>query len=311
MMHPAGTQAAHIAQLFRFFFWLCAAVYVITIAFSFAAFVKARRSAAASGGDTPGMKRAVGIASAITIVILVSLIGVSAATGHTVGTFAQHDPAQLEIDVVGHQWWWEVHYPDALVASHSITTANEIHIPIHTPVLLRLATRDVIHSLWIPRLHGKRDLIPGRNNKFWIEADEPGVYRGECAEFCGLQHANMAFVVTAERPEDFAKWKSAQSTGAPTPSTPEQMRGQEVFLASPCAKCHNITGIDASATLGPDLTHLASRPTLGAGTLVNNRGNLAGWVLNAQAIKPGAQMPPNELGAQQLNDLLAYLESLK
>ncbi len=202
-------------------------------------------------------------------------------------------------------------YPDPIVASHQIATANELHIPINTPVLLRLETRDVIHSLWIPNLHGKRDLIPGRVNKIWIQADQPGVYRGQCAEFCGLQHAHMSLIVVAEEPVKFAKWKSRQSEGARTPQTPEQIRGQQVFLGAPCANCHNITGIDASATLGPDLTHVRSRATIAAGMLLNTRGNLAGWITNAPAIKPGAQMPPNQLSAVELQDLLAYLDTLK
>ena len=178
-------------------------------------------------------------------------------------------------------------YPDALAPANQITDANEIHIPIHTPVLLRLDTRDVIHSLWIPNLHGKRDLIPGRVNKFWIQADTPGVYRGQCAEFCGYQHAHMALTVVAESPEDFAKWKSHMGEGAPTPMTPAQLRGQQVFLSAPCAKCHNILGLDAYGTLGPDLTHFRSRPTLAAGQLLNTRGNLAGWIIERAGDQAG------------------------
>lgn len=310
-LHPAGRQAAKIAHLHSLFTWLCIAIYVIVVAFVIAAYLRGHRNASPQRDDTPGMKRAVSAAAAITIVTLLLLVGASAATGHDIGTFAQNAPARLEIDVIGHQWWWEVHYPDALVPSRSFVTANEIHIPTHTPVLLRLATRDVIHSLWIPGLHGKRDLIPGRNNKLSIEADEEGIYRGQCAEFCGLQHAHMALIVTAESPAAFERWKSLQQRGGATPATPDRVRGQQVFLSAPCANCHNIEGSDASATLGPDLTHIASRSTLGAGTLMNNRGNLAGWIANAQAIKPGAQMPPNELSAQELHDLTAYLESLK
>ena len=310
-LHPAGPQAAKIAQLFWLFTGICVAVYVIVGAFVIAAYIRGRRNTAPDTADTPGMIRAVSAGAAITVITLLLLVGASAATGRDTGTFAQNEPAQLEIDITGHQWWWEVRYPDPLVPSHSFVTANEIHIPTHTPVLLRLATRDVIHSLWIPNLHGKRDLIPGRNNKFWIQADEEGVYRGQCAEFCGLQHAQMALVVRAETPEAYARWKSQQQSGAVTPRTPEEIRGQQVFLSAPCANCHNVTGTDASATLGPDLTHVASRPTLGAGTLINNRGNLSGWIANAQALKPGALMPPNQLSAAELNDLVAYMESLK
>ena len=144
-----------------------------------------------------------------------------------------------------------------------------------------------------------------------IQADRPGIYRGQCAEFCGLQHAHMALTVIAETPEEFARWKTNSGLGAPTPSTPEQLRGLQVFLRAPCGKCHNILGADAYGTIGPDLTHFRTRLTLGAGTLVNNRGNLAGWIIDAPAIKPGTVMPANQMEAGELQDLLAYLETLR
>ena len=312
-LDPAGSQAGHLANLWWIFFWVCTAFYIALIAFFFMAIRRGRRNSVAD--ESPETERRLGTAVwtalSISIVGLLALLVTSVAVGRTVGTFAAHEPGQLEIEVTGHQWWWEVKYPNALVPSHQIVTANEVHIPLHTPVLLRLDTRDVIHSLWIPNLHGKRDLIPGRVNKLWIEADRPGVYRGQCAEFCGLQHAHMALIVVAEEPEKFAEWKTRQSQGAPTPLTAQQARGLQVFLGAPCANCHNVLGIDAYATLGPDLTHFRSRPTLAAGTLLNTRGNLAGWITNAPAIKPGAQMPPNQLSATELQDLLAYLDTLK
>jgi cytochrome c oxidase subunit 2 len=312
-LHPAGPQAAPLANLWWWFFWICTIFYVVLLGFFFMAIVRGRRNTVpdVSEGTEKRLGSAVITALAISVVGLLGLLVASVAVGHEAGRAFAKNPGQLEIEVTGHQWWWEVKYPDALVPSHQIVTANEIHIPIHTPILLRLDTRDVIHSLWIPNLHGKRDLIPGRVNKFWIQADRPGVYRGQCAEFCGLQHAHMSLVVVSEKPEQFAEWKSHQSEGAPTPLTPQQARGQQVFLGAPCSNCHNITGIDASATLGPDLTHFRSRSTLAAGTLLNTRGNLAGWIANAPAIKPGAQMPPNQLSATELQDLLAYLDTLK
>lgn len=310
-LDPAGPQAASIAHLFWIFFWVSVAVYVVTLLFIAIAVVRGRRNAEPEIGHEQSLKMGVTAASVLTVLILFALLVASVATGSAIGTFGQDDPRQLEVNVVGHQWWWEIHYPDALDASASITDANEIHIPIHTKVLLRVQTADVVHSLWIPNLHGKRDLIPGRVNKIWIQADTPGVYRAQCAEFCGLQHANMALVVFAQRPEDFARWKTASSTGAVTPATASAARGQQVFLGAPCAKCHNIVGVDAYGSVGPDLTHIASRRTIGAGTLMNNRGNLAGWISNAPAIKPGVLMPPNVMSASELEDLLAYLESLR
>ena len=312
-LHAAGSQAAHIANVWWIFFWTCTAFYVVLMLFFVVALLRGRGNSAPDI-TKPTERRlgtAVGTALAISVVGLMALLITSVAAGRDVGRFAQDDPNQLEINITGHQWWWEVKYPNSLAPNQTIVTANEIHIPTHTPVLLRLDTRDVIHSLWIPNLHGKRDLIPGRVNKFWIEADQPGVFRGQCAEFCGMQHAHMALVVVAEEPEDFARWKSHQLEGAPTPLTPQQARGQQVFLGAPFANCHNAVGIDAYATLGPDLTHLRTRPTLAAGMLLNTRGNLAGWITNAPAIKPGTQMPPNQLSAAELQDLLAYLDTLK
>ena len=313
ILDPAGSQAQRIESLWWFFFWVCAVVYVAVLAFFFAAIARSRRNAAADATRPTEQKltRHVSVATAISVFGLLVLLVVSIRAGASIGTFAQNDPGQLEIEVTGHQWWWEIKYPDALSPYQQIVDANQIHIPINTKVLLRLDTRDVIHSLWIPNLHGKRDLIPGRVNKFWIEADRPGVFRGQCAEYCGLQHAHMSLSVVAQTPEAFARWKSQMSSGAPTPQTPQQARGQQVFLGAPCANCHNIVGVDAYATLGPDLTHFRSRPTLAAGTVLNTRANLAGWIANAPAIKPGAQMPPNQLSSSEMNDLLAYLDTLR
>jgi cytochrome c oxidase subunit II len=177
--------------------------------------------------------------------------------------------------------------------------------------VLELRSTDVIHSFWPPNLTGKRDLIPGKVNSLWFQADTPGVYRGQCAEFCGHQHAKMGFLVIADRPDSFATWLASQRDTASTPTTELTQRGQEVFLASSCVMCHTISGTPAGSRIGPDLTHLASRRTIAAGTLPNTRGNLAGWILNPQRIKPGTRMPPNQLNPADLQALLAYLESLK
>ena len=313
VVDSAGPQAARIESLWWLFFWVCTVVYVLILAFFFVSIRRSRNNAVADVTDAneQRMNRGVTIATSLSIAGLLFLLVVSIRAGAAVGSFGKEDPRQLEIEVTGHQWWWEVKYPNALAPYQQIIDANEIHIPTGTKVLLRLDTRDVIHSLWIPNLHGKRDLIPGRVNKIWIQADRPGVYRGQCAEYCGLQHAHMSLAVIAETPQQFAEWKSRMSTGAPTPLTPEQARGQQVFLGAPCRNCHNIQGTDAYGTLGPDLTHFRSRPTLAAGMLLNNRGNLAGWISNAPAIKPGAQMPPNQMTASELNDLLAYLDTLQ
>jgi len=311
-MHPAGVQASELHHLWNIFLCVSIVVYGITLA---AVLIAVRRSHRRTEplADAPSERRAtiaVAIGAGMTFVTVLALLVASVATGRTVGTLGRLGTAHLEIDVTGHQWWWEVTYPNS-EPDKSIRTANEIHIPVGKPVELRLATRDVIHSLWIPNLHGKRDLIPGRVNKFWIEADRPGVYRGQCAEFCGLQHANMALTVIAESQDAYDRWLEHQRTAAPEPVTDAQRRGRQAFLSLPCVNCHAITGIDAYATAGPDLTHIASRSTLAAGTLINNKGSLSGWVVNPQALKPGSNMPANEMTPQQLNDLVAYLESLQ
>ena len=216
----------------------------------------------------------------------------------------------ISIQVIGHQWWWEVVYPNT-DPSQQVTTANEIHIPVGVPVVLNTASRDVIHSFWAPNLQGKRDLIPGYTTALWFEADRPGVFRGQCAEFCGLQHAKMAFYIVAEEPAKFQDWLQHQIAPAPSPDTDQKRRGQQVFESNACVMCHTVRGTLAGSRVGPDLTHVASRISLAAGTLPNNPGNLAAWIVDSQSIKPGNRMPPNMLPASDLQDLLAYLESLK
>ncbi len=210
------------------------------------------------------------------------------------------------IEVIGHQWWWEVRYPD-----ENIVTANEIHIPVGTPVLFKLTSADVIHSFWVPQLHSKLDMIPGQTNTVWVQADQMGSYQGECAEYCGEQHAGMDFTVVVESADDYAKWVNLQKQDAPKPTTDLVLAGEQTFLGSSCVYCHAIKGTNASGTIGPDLTHFASRATIGAGVLPNTPGNLAGWIINSQAIKPGNKMPPMDLNSDQLQSVLAYLETLK
>lgn len=213
----------------------------------------------------------------------------------------------LAVQVIGHQWWWEVYYP-----REGFTTANELHVPVGQSVEVKLSTADVIHSFWVPQLSPKQDLIPGQTNTLTFTATQPGTYRGQCAEFCGLQHAHMIFTVIADPPPVYAAWAARQQQPAPPPPyNTAAFQGQQIFQGSACVYCHAVRGTNASSRLGPDLTHIASRLTLGAGTLPNNRGNLAGWIVNAQAVKPGNKMPPMYLSSSKLNELLAYLETLQ
>lgn len=215
----------------------------------------------------------------------------------------------LVLDVTPRQWWWEVRYNGAR-PEDTFTTANEIHVPVGVPVLVRLSSPDVIHSFWVPQLSGKTDAIPGQRNVTWLRADAPGRYRGQCMEFCGAQHARMGFEVVADTPRAFAQWRQRQLQTAPPPVTQDQARGLAV-VEYRCALCHTIRGTNAHSNMGPDLTHLMSRAHIAAMLLPNTRGALAGWVQAPQGVKPGALMPDQRLTAAQLNDVTAYLETLR
>lgn len=249
----------------------------------------------------------------ISIGLILSSIPLTATLVWTMLTLAAiaGPPARpgLVLDVTGRQWWWEVQY----TSSHpqeNFTTANEIHIPVGVKVLIRLHGGDVIHSFWVPKLSGKTDAIPGQTNLTWLQADQPGRYLGQCSEYCGYQHAHMQFEVVAERQADFEKWLALQRAQAGPPDTEAQTRGL-ALVEYRCGLCHQVRGTTAGAVSAPDLTHLMSRRTLAAGTLLNNPGNLGGWIENPQAVKPGSLMPDQSLSAQQLSDTLAYLETLQ
>lgn len=311
-LDPAGPQAERIGDLWWLMFWVSAAVFALVMAALLAPLFRRGR-----GPEVPGpipeesrrrITRVVAGAVGVTVIVLFVLLFASVGTGRALGSLSQ--PQALTIKLTGLQWWWRVEYQDP-VPSRMVTTANEIHIPTGRPVLIRLESRDVIHSFWVPSLHGKRDLIPGHPGEIWIEAERPGVYRGQCAEFCGYQHAKMGLLVIAEPPERFAAWLDAQRRPAVEPATPAQKRGRELVETLPCALCHTVQGTEASGKTGPDLTHLASRRTLAAGTLPNTPGNLAGWIVDPQGVKPGNHMPANLMGSEDLQALLSYLGSLQ
>lgn len=215
----------------------------------------------------------------------------------------------LTLEVVGHQWWWEVNYLRGRKAP-AFTTANEIHVPVGQPVRIHLRSADVIHSFWVPRLAGKTDLIPGVTNVTWLQADKPGVYRGQCGEYCGVQHAHMALEVVAQSAREFRAWAVNQARPATRPHSKAARRGKAVFQAH-CSVCHKVQGTLAMGNLGPDLTHVMSRRKIAAGQLINNTGHLAGWIANAQAFKPGALMPTLTLSGRELVDVVSYVKTLK
>jgi cytochrome c oxidase subunit II len=234
------------------------------------------------------------------------LFGSTVWTIHALAAVSAPQRAALNIDVIAHQWWWEVRYHGA-TASELFATANEIHIPANEPVHIKLQSEDVIHSFWIPKLAGKTDVIPGQTNHAWLQASQSGTYRGQCGEFCGPQHAHMALYVVAEDRAKFDAWRQQQL--APAAQSQQVDQGRTLFVAH-CAVCHTVRGTPATGALGPDLTHLMGRQTIASGTLANNTGNLTGWVADAQGIKPGARMPAMKLSPQELHAVVDYLQTL-
>ena len=310
MLHPAGPQAGRIETLWWFLFWTAATVWTLVVLGALVGAWRRRRVppeatiAESNRRITPVVSGLVGV----TALVLFAFLVTSFFTGRALATVPSDKP--ISVVVNGHQWWWEFTYEDS-VTSRRLTTANELHVPVGRPVLFKIQSNDVIHSFWAPALHGKRDAVPGHTGITWFQADTPGVYRGQCAEFCGFQHAKMAFLVIAESRDRYERWYAEQLQGAAESSDSMVKRGQDVFQASACIMCHSVQGTHAGASAGPDLTHLASRRTIAAGSLPNTPGNLAGWIVNPQGVKPGALMPANQLDPKDLQALLAYLESLK
>ena len=243
---------------------------------------------------------------AIPIVILVALFIVSDIYVIGKTDAPPVSSTAMTVVVVGHQWWWEARYP-----ASEMTTANEIHIPVRTSINVLARTADVIHSFWVPELNRKIDMIPGQSNRVELWAERPGVYRGQCAEFCGLQHAHMAFEVVAEPKARFERWLTAQRKPARAPATALGRRGEATLMENACSGCHTIGGTPARGTIGPNLTHLASRSTIAALTIPNDRRELGRWIRNPQSIKPGAKMPGLELSSPQFHAIATYLSELR
>jgi len=301
-----------VASLWWFALITASLVYLATMGSLWWAAARARRRER-EGEELPAdgerrMTRGVTLAVGATVVILLVFLVTDLSVGRTLDPVPRAHP--ITIEVTGKQWWWDITYADTS-AQGRFTTANEIHVPVGQPVLLLLTARDVIHSFWAPNLAGKKDLIPGYTQSMWFQADTAGDYRAQCAEFCGVQHAKMALHVIADPPETYRQWVASQRAPAKTPTDSVADRGREVFLTGQCAMCHAITGTSAASHNGPDLTHIATRRTIAAGTLPNTRGALAGWIVDPQQVKPGAHMPPNQLSPPDLDALLTYLQSLK
>jgi cytochrome c oxidase subunit 2 len=311
----AGIENRQFLILFAIFLAISAIMYLLVIAFLVAAVTRRRRTGAANvmedgrhHENDPLLRT--GLVGWATLVAtgLVALAIASFIADRSAASAAAHE--KLSITITGNQWWWDIVYNSA-DASKSLRTANELHLPVGIPTHIYLNSNDVIHSFWVPSLGGKRDLIPGRHNDITIVPTRIGIYRGQCAEFCGAEHAKMALIVNVDSYGDFLKWWQHQLQTAPPPTTPLARAGYHYVTSGPCSACHAIGGTPAGGKVGPDLTHFASRRSIAAGSMPMSEGNLYGWVEDPQSIKPGNHMPTIGLEPGQLHAVVAYLETLK
>ena len=308
-------ESSNFLSLFTIFLIVCAIMYLLLVGALFAGLWRSRRSAEQMTVEegrhhdaNPMFQPALIGWGALILVGLATLTIASFFTDRSNASVARNP--QLTLKVTANQWWWDVVYTTH-DASKMVRTANEIHLPVGVPAEITLQSNDVIHSLWIPNLAGKQDLIPGRVNDLQVLPRKTGTYRGQCAEFCGVQHAHMALDVTVESKADFERWVAAQQRVAFAPTTPLQVAGYRYVTTRECSACHNIAGTPAGGQIGPDLTHFASRRSIAAGTLPMGTGNLYGWVADPQSQKPGNHMPTIGLKPDELHSVVAYLETLK
>jgi cytochrome c oxidase subunit II len=307
-LDPHSPQAHDIRTLWWWMLAVAGIVFLGAIAMLTIAWIRRREEGLPIVGKNEGLatRLVVLFGMVIPAVVLIALFFVSDV--YVIGKTEPPSPGStaMSVEVTGHQWWWEAHYPGT-----AAVTANEIHIPARTRVNVIGNTDDVIHSFWVPQLNRKIDLIPGRNNRLLLYASSPGVYRGQCAEFCGLQHAHMAFEVVADPPDRFAAWLANMAASARAPAGAAERAGEQAFMADQCASCHTIRGTGAQGQIGPDLTHLASRSTIAALTLPNDAEYLGRWIRDPQHFKPGNKMPGLNLSDQDVSSLVAYLRGLR
>ena len=311
IFRPLSTPAQAVYEIALLALAVCAAIFLIVAGMLVYTIIRFRRRPGDEGREPPQVYGSNQIELAWTVIPIIIVIVLILATTRTIYDVQGAIPPADAVNatVVGHQWWWEIRYPKL-----GIVTANELHVPVsesskRQPTFLRLESADVAHSFWVPQLAGKTDLIPNRENRMWIEPIQPGTYVGNCAEYCGLQHARMLLRVIAHAPADFEKWVAAQQS--PPVEDAQARAGRDVFFATSCINCHAIKTTTANGKFGPDLTHLMSRQTLGAGVVTNTRENLRAWVRDPQHVKPGALMPNMQLTDGELDQIVAYLMTLK
>ena len=307
---PAGVQAARIHQLWTGTLWLCTAMFAAVLLALLLALMRSAKAEHAAYAKAPAGRTGPWVRGATILcgVLLACLVAVDVWTDHMLAR--QPVGQALRFEMIAYQWWWEARYP-AADGQPAFGVSGDLHVPVGQPLVATLKSADVIHSFWVPNLHGKKDMIPGRTTTIAFQADKPGLFRGQCAEFCGAEHALMAFGLVADSPADYARWHAAQQAPAAPPTTAEALRGQAIFLASNCAACHTVRGTSASGGLGPDLTHVASRKQIAAGTVPNDAEHLLRWVRDPQSLKPGATMPASTLPPDDLQDVVTYLVHLR
>ncbi len=304
VLSPASPDALAISHLFTILFIICGVIFALVTGLVIYSIIRYRRRPQdGEPAQVMGNTKLEIVWTAIPLMLLGWVFFL------TIRVMMASDPSprlKPDLVVIGHQWWWEVHYPNS-----GVVTANEIHIPTGKRLLTRVLSADVIHSFWVPELARKMDMIPGHPNHLYVEADQPGAYYGTCSEYCGAQHAWMRLTVIAEPPAQFAAWEQHQLHAAPAPATTPAARGLHTFQSMTCINCHSIAGVNGFQKVAPDLTHLATRTIIGSGVMKNTPANLALWLKNPQAIKPGCNMPNLQLTDPQVQDLVAYLETLK
>jgi cytochrome c oxidase subunit 2 len=315
VLKPAGIQAARILDLWNLTLVVCGVVFAAVLLAVFIALLRAQRGDASTAPESATderterrTRRAVIAASSVSVVLLVGLIVADVLTDRALSMLPVANPVRIEL--TGQQWWWQAAYPSDN-GQPGFTTANELHIPAGRPVIVALKAGDVIHTFWVPNLHGKKDMLPGIQSTIEFRADKPGVYRGQCAEFCGAEHALMAMLVVAESSDQYGAWREHQARAAVSSTDALAQRGREVFERSTCAGCHTVRGTAAQGTLGPDLTHLMSRQTIAAGMFANTQANLLQWIRDPDALKPGTTMPVVPLSSDDLRAVVAWLGTLQ
>jgi cytochrome c oxidase subunit II len=311
MFAPVSTPALAIRELSFLVLAIVTFIFVVVAGLTVYAIIRFRRRPGDDGREPPQVYGSTQIELAWTVVPFLIVIVLFLTTARYIFAIEGRPvtPDALEVTVVGNQWWWEIRYPGL-----GIVTANELHLPVSDPadpkpIFITLQSADVIHSFWIPQLAGKTDVIPGKTNRMWIDPRTPGTYVGQCAEFCGLQHAGMLLTATVHPKAEFARWVAAQQAAAA--DVPEVRAGRDLFASVACISCHTVRGTPANGVFGPDLTHLMSRATLGAGVAKNTPENLRAWVNDPASLKPGALMPAMKLSGEQLDTLVAYLATLR